>query len=97
MSDNVVPFPCHSRNPQDPCLHIADLVEFRSDIRYLKDWQGTQRDALERLEKKIDTLAAPLEGKIDGLRNWIMGALLASLLALLGVVANLLIKLQVKL
>lgn len=78
MSDNVVPFPCHARDAGDPCLHLADLAQHNEAIRNLRAWQGQQNGTLGRLEDKL-----------DGLRNWIMAALLAALLAVLGVSAQL--------
>jgi hypothetical protein len=70
----------------------SDLAAQKSDLARLeaKVEAAAQKEDLSRLADVQRTDAITLGGKIDGLRNWIMGVLATALLALVGVVINML-------
>lgn len=58
------------------CSKIEQLATHTQAIADLQDWQARQNGTLQRLEDKI-----------DGLRMWLMSALLGAILAILSLVA----------
>ena len=50
---------------------------------------GHQITDVKERQDRLDEAVVRLDSKLDGLRNWIMGAVLASCLGLVGVIAQL--------
>ncbi len=73
----------------DPC---ARLQVTETKIENLEEWQRTQNGTLKDINRNLADVNRILEDRIDALRNWVMGALLAALIsigaALINVLSN---------
>ena len=66
---------------EDFCPSAREISAQRQSIADLEAWQTRQNGTLQRLEDKLDSL-----------RNWIMGAMFTSLVALIGWILAMLLK-----
>ncbi len=69
-----------------PCPRSAELATHHEQIVNLQAWEEKQNGSLNRLGDKIDAL----RDELNAMRNWIMVTLGAALLALIGVIGQLL-------
>ena len=74
----------------DHSVPCSELRVTQERVRNLEGWQTRQNGQLQDNCKNLHELNDTLNERINGLKNWIMGALLAAVLSLLSAVVNML-------